>query len=272
MDNRSNEEKKESILWKVFVEFLKTLFPIFKILSINSKLKLAEETLGESTTKEKIKVNGREVKIYKTPYDFLNRQRKRNIASAVLASFPMIFGIVFSYMILSSNLYFMKGFGAFKRDMGKFKVIEAVKKFDIANQIDSSVFKDMKLSVYMFLGGIGTSALLGFIVVWQNPIVQDTKKFKEGLIKSGFIKETDNPELLATPIGFLMDISGHVPREIADSDRIWIPLNIRINKDWSENPKKRSLVFFKKAYELKGGNDYGFDKIPVEANSSKKDS
>lgn len=262
----NREEKKESIVLKFFLKALETLFPIVHMIQLNSKLTLAEETLGKSTTHEKIKnKNGKEQLVYRSPYGYFARQRKLNLLASLVSLFPLIFGIVFSYFVLSSNLYFMKGLNAFKRDMSKFKVSEAIKKFDIANQIDPSVYKDMKLALYTTLGGLVLSSLSGAVLIYMHPIISDTNKFKEGLEKAGFIKKDEGQDLLATRIGFLMDISGHVPREIADSDRIWIPLNIRINKDWSEHPKKRSLVFFKQSFELKGGNDYGFNQVPEES-------
>ena len=77
-------------------------------------------------------------------------------------------------------------------------------------------------------------------------------------------EEEGSKVVLATKIGYLVDITGNTPINIASNDNIWIPLNVRVNKDWAENPQKRSLIFFKIAFELKKGDQYGFTQIPKE--------
>lgn len=251
------EEKKEnkgSVFWKMFFHFLSILFPFFRMYVLNKQLELAEKTLGPEI-KDK---NGH----YISPYDYFKRQQRRNTIISGLSIFPLLIGFALSYQILSTNQIFIKGINAAKKEIVKFRVIEAKNKMIIANKIDPSVNVDMLLSFYCISIGFFISFFNGLIIVYFHPIITETNKFKKYLAQSGYIKLEENSTVLATEIGFLMDIAGNTPREIADSDRIWIPLNIRVNKDWAENPEKRSLVFFKRAYELKKGADYGFNKIP----------
>lgn len=251
----NQESEKSSFFLKSLLYFLSILFPFVKMISLNRKLSLAEQTLSHFIEKDK-KGN------YRPPYDWFPRQKKRNLIFGFLSVAPLVFSLIMSYSILSTNQIFIKGYNAAKKEAVKFRIFEAKKKFEIANKIDPSVYKDIKIASNLIIIGLSISLIIGFVIVYFHPILTETKVLKKYLLQSGYIKEEDNPEILATPVGFLIDIVGNTPREIADSDRIWIPLNIRVNKDWAENPNKRSLVFFKKAYELKKGDEYGFNKIP----------
>lgn len=250
----NKEEKKESIFLKFLMYFLSILFPFVKMLVLNKQLSLAEQTLGLET-KDK---NGN----YISPYDYFYRQRNRNKILSLLSMLPLFVGFLISYQILTTNDIFLKGINSAKREVVKMKFFEAKKKMEIANKIDPSVNEDIQFSISVILIGLFVSFISGIVLVYFHPIITETKKLKKYLMQSGYIKIEDNSTVLATKIGFLIDIAGNTPREIADSDRIWIPLNIRVNKDWAEHPQKRSLVFFKRAYELKKGDSYGFNEIP----------
>lgn len=255
-----NEEKKPSIIWKGIKFIIGTLFPIFKIFSLNHNLTLCEKTLGKEL-KDK---SGD----YIPPYDWFSRQKRLNLLWGLGASLPMIIGVALSYVILSSNPIFIKGMNSAKNQIEAKKVMkgfgipQAIEKMKIANKIDASVNQDIRISTYMILIGFFSSMVIGSILIYRHPLTQDTTKLRKALEQSGFIRSEENPMVFATEVGFLIDITGSVSREIADSDRIWTSLNVRVNRDVAENPEKRSLVFFKKAYELKKGNEYGFDKIP----------
>lgn len=254
MNIKNNEEKKDSVLFNILKYVLATLFPFVRMMRLNSQLITAEKTIG-SEAKDR-------AGNYISPYGWFKRQRTRNLIFGFAGTIPFLFSMILSYNILTTNEIFMKGLNASKRELVKFRPLEAKKKFEIANQYDPSVGKDMKIAFYTILFGITASFSIGIIIVYFHPVIVETAKLKKYLTQAGYIKAEENPEVLATPIGFLIDIAGNTPREIADSDRIWIPLNIRVNKDWAENPTKRSLVFFKRAYELKRGEEYGFTKIP----------
>ena len=251
----SQEEKKPSAIWIGFKTFLSITFPIFKMLSLNRLLKVCERTLGNIKDKK-----GK----YIDPYGFLPKQRRKNLIMSLVSVTPLLIGVFIGYLAMSTNPILVKGYEAAKREAKQFHLIEAKKKVSIAIQIDPTVKTDFYFGVMAALIGLLTSNVMGYIIVYRHPILKETEKLKNHLAKSGYIKLEENPTVLATPIGVLIDITGNTPREIADSDRVWIPLNVKVNKDWAENPDRRSLVFFKFSYELKPGAAYGFTQIPKE--------
>lgn len=242
------EEKKPSIFWKAFKTILTLLFPVFKILYLNHLLKLAENTLGK------------EVK--EPPYDWLRRQRMRNLLWGLGGSLPFLFSIFFSYQVLVSNEYVVRGYNAVEKEVKALKPKEAYKKYNIAMQLPS-VKEDIAAAGYSILFGFFSSLMIGSILVYRHPLTKNTALLRAQLEKARIIREEDNHIVLATEVGFLIDITGSISREVADADRIWTSLNVRVNRDVAEHPEKRSLVFFKKAFELKSGGAYGFTKPPA---------
>lgn len=258
----AEEVKKNSIVWKMIKVFGRTLFPIFNIFYINHHLKLCEKTLHKELKNSKGE--------YNAPYDWFPKQKRKNILWGLGSLLPLLVAILLSYVILSSNPIFSRGIKAanaqisFSKALKGFGIKDAIKKLEIANQYDPTFYQDIRISLYLVFGGLFTSMIIGSILVYRHPLLIDTNRLKKELERSGFIRPEDNHVVFATEVGFLIDITGSVSREIADSDRIWTSLNVRVNRDVAENPEKRSLVFFKKAFELKNGDEYGFDKIPKE--------
>lgn len=81
------------------------------------------------------------------------------------------------------------------------------------------------------------------------------------LQRNGVIEKNDSSRLvLATPLGFLIDITGNTAKEIKESERIWMALNQRIT-DWAEDPNQRAICFFKKAYNLKTKYNYSYKEL-----------
>lgn len=251
INNQENNPPKPSLLWKITKYLLSTLFPFFKMLWLNKQLKLAERTLiHELYDKEKN---------YARPYDWFPRQRKKNLILSFVSVLPILFSLLISYKTLSTNPDLMKVYNSTKvKFYKKPKIVYDLK------QVDKTINEDINLSVNMILISLGFSFISGMIIVYLHPVITETKKLRNQLIQAGLIKKEEQSVVLATPVGFLIDITGNIPAEIAKNDRIWIPLNVLVNKDWAENPEKRSLVFFKKTYELKKGADYGFTQIPKE--------
>lgn len=55
-----------------------------------------------------------------------------------------------------------------------------------------------------------------------------------------------------TPVGVLIDVTGHAPKDLAYQDAIWNSLNMTIDKnDFLDQPDQRSLVFFRPVFTLK---------------------
>jgi hypothetical protein len=115
---------------------------------------------------------------------------------------------------------------------------------------------ELKMTLFSVIGGILLANILIYI---GHRLVYETKKFKKILIKEGTIKEEDNSVVLFTPIGAFLDISGSSLKEIQSNQRIWLAMNIEV-KEFSENPTKLSEVFFKSAFKLKSGYNYGIIK------------
>jgi hypothetical protein len=256
------DDKKPSPIWRAFKFLASIFFPIFKLLVINYNLTLCEKTLGKDLRDK----NGE----YVNPYGWFNKQKRLNILWGLGSLLPIIFGIIFSYVVLSSNPIFIKGINAAKREISISKVLkgfgvsDAKRKMEVANQYDPSVNQDIQISFYAVIFGLIISMIIGIMLVYYHPIEKDSLRLRRELERAGIIRPEDNHIVFATAVGFLIDITGSVSREIADSDRIWTSLNVRVNRDVAENPERRSLVFFKRAYELKTGSEYGFDKIPKE--------
>lgn len=260
--NLNKEEKKPSLFLKVTKYILSILFPFVKMMVLNRKLSLAEKTLGS----EVFDRDGR----YVPPYDWFKRQKLRNLILGIAGTVPLILSMLISYQVVSSNDILVKMTSSIRKDVFSLRLGDARKKYNLVTEYvtknptkGAEIRSDMSIAGYSLLFGLIASFGMGIILVYFHPILVETNKLKKYLVQAGYIKLEDHSEVLATPIGFLIDITGNTPKEIADSDRIWIPLNIRVNKDWSENPHKRSLVFFKRAYELKKGEAYGFTKVPL---------
>jgi hypothetical protein len=108
---------------------------------------------------------------------------------------------------------------------------------------------ELKFALILSLCGL---AVGNFLIYQIHELKNETNRLIKILKNEGVIqKENNNPLVLYTPIGILIDISGSAPKEIAANERIWLAMNIQVkDKDWAEDPNKRSLVFFKTAFKL----------------------
>jgi hypothetical protein len=118
------------------------------------------------------------------------------------------------------------------------------KKFDL----------EIKLTLYLTLSGL----LVSNYLVYSYDLIYETKRLIVLLKNEGIVdRDSKNPFVLFTPVGVLMDVSGSAPKEIVANERIWIAMNVKLKNDWAEDPERRSLVFFKTAFDLK--NVYKYD-------------
>lgn len=251
-NNNGLKEKSPSILFKIVKFIFQSLFPIFKLMSINKLLDVAETTYIPRNAK-KGTLN------YPKEAVWFSKQRRLNILWSIIVPSIFVISIFCGRMIISSNIVLMKGIEKVQEQAFKFNFKEAKNKWQIANR-DPSVATDLNLAINFILIGLGLSIFAGYYVSSQSSITKGTKEFKGVLVTLGYQKEDDDNLVLSTPLGFLYQISsGGSPKEMAQTDRIWQSLNIRIN-DYVEHPDVRSIVFFKKAYQLKAGDEYGYDK------------
>jgi hypothetical protein len=85
----------------------------------------------------------------------------------------------------------------------------------------------------------------------RNKILVETKRLQKVLLANGFGREGKMGLAVCLPIGTVIDISGHDPRQLVQNTAIWDALNIHVDKtDWEGNPHKRSVVLFKTAFIL----------------------
>lgn len=251
MEQEVNREKRPSILLKILMFLFHSLFPIFKMLRINKLLTVAEQTYVQRSTKGQ--------STYPKEASWFAKQRVRNLLVALIIPSVFILSLVGAKVVISTNPVLVKGFEKVQENVVKFNFKEAKNKWQIANR-DPSVGVDIRLAFRMILIGLGLSLFMGYYATNKNPLVKGSEEFKSVLVSLGYQKKEDDNLILATPLGFLYQISsGGSPKELAGTDRIWQSLNIRIN-DFVEHPDTRSIVFFKKAYQLKAGDQYGYDK------------
>lgn len=121
------------------------------------------------------------------------------------------------------------------------------------------------LASFIWLGGgLGLQFFLSMLVLFQHRIITDSARLKKELISGGLLRREDEKKAIvfATPLGFLLSVPGQGSRDFQAADRIWQNLNIRI-KDVMEHPEQRSLVFVRKAFELKSGYLYKADEIKL---------
>lgn len=229
------QQKKESQIISHLIHFIKWLFvvtfPIFTLLKINIDLDKA-------------------YLIENDPW-FL-KQKKRNIFIGLLLPMPLLLSILIAYINLIIN-----------------ETSTKVIKLFIQNLLELNIIKTYKIIIWIFEKGILNNFFLilalGFIstliigtYVKNNlNIIKDTKKLKTLLIKNGIFDEKENKLALATPVGYLIDITGHRIEDLKHNERIWMAMNIKI-KEAKEHPDRRSIVLFLKKFELK--NVYKYDK------------
>lgn len=232
----NKEEKKPSLFWSMTKSLIIFLFPGFKLMKINGQLK---------------RIN----KFYK--HDWFLRQRVRNTIFGLLSSMPFILSTALTFLILYKDPVLMKNLNLFQHNLTSFELIKAYDRliftFNNAETV-SRISAIMKLQAV----GFGLSFLLGSIVILFHPLIADTRKLYDLLKKNGIIdRDESNRLVLATPLGFLIDITGSSAREVQENDRIWRGMNKRI-KDHSEDPQERAVVFFKQAFELQDSYIYNY--------------
>lgn len=231
-----HQEKKPSLIWTMIKSITLALFPGIRLLKINKGLKRVST-------------------FYK--HEWFAKQRRRNFLISLGVSLPIILTSVFSFLVAMKAKFFWANLG---RSQSSLMKMEIGKAFDYLGLAFSNSDSAERLHiVFLLLGaGIAISFLLGMVVMATHPLIKESKKLYSMLQRNGVIEKTDKNRLvLATPLGFLIDITGNTAKELKDNERIWMALNLRVT-DWSEDPHQRAICFFKKAYELKPSYMYSY--------------
>jgi hypothetical protein len=235
-DNSMQPEKKPSLVWTMIKSVTLALFPGIRLLRINKGLKRVST-------------------FYK--HEWFAKQRRRNLVVSLLVSLPIILTSMFSLLVALKAKFFWANLGRSQSALMKMEIGRA---FDYLGLAFSNTDSSERLHIIFMLLGVGivVSFILGMIVMMTHPLIKESKKLYAMLQRNGVIDKNDKHRLvLATPLGFLIDITGNTAKELKDNERIWMALNLRVT-DWSEDPHQRAICFFKKAYELKPSYMYTF--------------
>jgi hypothetical protein len=94
-------------------------------------------------------------------------------------------------------------------------------------------------------------AAISLYIRTQSEILVKTRKLEKVLRANGFAREGKLGLAVFLPIGIVIDVTGHNPKDLVFNKTIWVALNIEIDeRDWVESPSRRSIVLFKRAFTL----------------------
>lgn len=221
------KKKKSKVLALVKITFL-SFFPWLKIISMNSNLKKA-------------------AKFVHSPW--FKKQIWRNRLVSLLLALPLFFGLALSSKIIAGDKNLGDGISKTIEYVQKGKIKTAWKMATYTLKKDDTQ-RRIELSFYIFFGFILFSSFFGWIIIIFHPILKETKVFVKDLKYNGIIKDDAKNLVIATPVGYLVKITGNATaRSIMDNDAIWVSQNVRVN-DYLEDPNNRAIVFYQKAYKL----------------------
>lgn len=234
--NATIEQQKPNILFILIKKIFILLLPAITLIKLNLLLSRCQKI---------------------TKNEYFELQKKRNYIISGIISIPFLLGLLLSMIIIYKNDMMMNNLIQFKMLISKGIIIEAFKKFYNAFfHIESLGYSIAAIKV-LSIGSV-ISMIMGFIVIKNMEIISQTKLLENLLKRNGIIEKDENRIVLATPVGFLIDITGSSAKELMYNERIWMALNIKI-KDYIEDPNKRSVVFYQKAYELQNKYIYAFN-------------
>lgn len=224
-----DQPQKPSWMWRLFVALVGIMFPVFSMMRLNSQLKKAQ-------------------KIYK--HSWFTRQRIKNFFIGFVATTPFLLTLALMSVLLYKDPNFLPKLSEGQSLILDLSPIKAYDAFYTAFTHPETT-KRMQTGFPLVVVGFFTTLILGTFVRYKHPLIEKTKQLYKDLQRSGVIeKEEKNRLVLYTPLGCLVDVKGSTPKAVKEDVRIWTGLNIKV-KDFSEDPDKISLVFFKKTYELK---------------------
>lgn len=243
------ETKKKSGIFSKIFKSIKYLFvfllPSLKLLSLNKYL-------------------NRGYKIEKDKW-FL-KQKQRNIILSIVLIIPLFLTFYKTYKIIDNDVNFKLRINKLN-DKGFMDKINSIGELVSINKNDPLALKETKFetqarflaSGIVLFTGISLQFFLILLIMKYHPLIVETNKLKKQL--SGTIIKSENIDkalVFATPIGFLIDITGHSPDEVVRHRSIWDALNLTV-KDFTKDPDQKSIVFFRKGFELQ--DKYMYEKI-----------
>jgi hypothetical protein len=227
-----------SILFSLVKKILILLLPSLTLLKLNFLLTRTQKIISS---------------------DYLSQQKKRNYIISLCLIIPLGLSILLAIFIISKDKLLFQQLAYAKENLSKGIILTFFKNIYIAFFDEQSIGYLVNSAKMLGIGSI-LSMIMGFIALKNMDIIKQTKLLEDLLKRNGiFEKDDTNRIVLATPIGFLIDITGSSAKELMFNERIWMALNIKV-KDYIEDPNKRAIVFFKKSYELQNKYIYKFDK------------
>ena len=234
-----DKKKKKSIFSRIislFRYFFIFLFPSLKLLTLNKFL-----SKGYNIEKDK----------------WFVKQKQRNIILSITLILPLLLTMYKTYTIIDNDINLKTRISKIedKSLIEKVKLVPTLVKIE---KSDSLAIKEVKFEtqarllasfIILFLG-LSTQLILVILIMKYHPLITETNKLKDLLFDNVLKKENmDKTIVFATPIGFLIDITGFTPEDIVRQKSIWDALNLTV-KDYIKDSEKKSLVFFRKEFEL----------------------
>ena len=242
------ETKKKSIFSKIislFKYFFIFLLPSYKLLGLNKYL-----SKGYKIEKDK----------------WFLKQKQRNIILSFILVLPLLLTAYKTYVIIDNDVNLKMRISKIE-NKSLIEKVSSVGSLIKINPSDSLAIKEVKFdtqarilaSSIVLIVGLMTQIILVLLILKYHPLIADTNKLKGLLFGSILKKENmDNTLVFATPIGFIIDITGLNPEDVVRQKSVWDALNLTV-KDFSRDPEQRSLVFFRKEFELQ--DKYMYEKL-----------
>jgi hypothetical protein len=220
----TNGKSRFSVIFAVLRFILETIFPSILILRERSYTSKAIFSKDE----------------------WVAKQLRQSSKVAMIFLIPSVFAlygtkIVYDEMQISSRLI--------EKPMAFIKKKEVKKAWKALYQGPSDSHVRDALSQMALLLLIPT--LISVYIRTRSKILVQTKKLHKTLKENGFGRDGKIPMAVYLPIGIVIDVSGHDPKELVHNKSIWYALNIQVDeKEWIEDPNRRSIVLFKRSFSL----------------------
>lgn len=229
--NEDNNKALSVIFEAVKFVLFRGVLPIMALLKINQKL-------GSAAT------------FYKDTY--FSRQVRKNLLHGVILTCLTLGSAYFLYDHLKVNTSrTMKILGQTRISLNKREATRSIERTKAAIQLavdQVNVDSEFTFWLIMFSASVAGSMLITTL----HPLNWRTRELKAAMLDCGVAtaEKIGRQSLLMTPVGAYIELHARSPKEVAENDTFWLQLNTRV-KSFKENPKKRTLVFFTKAFELK---------------------
>lgn len=252
MDNLE-EKKKPSLILKFVKSVLSLIFfgPSLRVLSLNKKLAHCKAILLNQKKESEEAI-------------WFGKQIFLNYIVALFLALPLTYALYKGTTYIENDPYLAQRVEKVSQMNQQAGIVDAVANYYyilVESSEDSMNLRMQKyetkvriVAFFVMFGFMLALHLLGDVISRHHPLIEDSEKTKNLFVRNSLIRQEDAGTALVftTPLGVLLDTMGNSPHEIAHLDRIWMALNIKINKkEWVEDPNKRSYIFLKKEYELK---------------------